>query len=317
MNRALLVGIDSYDNFAGLKGCVNDVLAIEPLLARNENGTPNFACRAMTTNTRRIERRDLLSAIDELFSPGADVALFYFAGHGAPADSDVVLVTQDGAHNDAGVPLSAILGKVQTSNVREAIIILDCCFSGAAGGVPQLSGNLAAIKEGVSILTASRSDQPAAETPFHRGLFSVYLCGALDGGAADVLGKVNLSGVYAYLSESFGPWNQRPTFKANVDRLHLLRSCSPAVPLDELRRLPDFFADPNSELGLDPSYEPDAEPDHPEHEAVFKILQKCRSAKLVEPVGADHLFFAAIESKSCRLTPLGKLYHRMAALGQI
>src|SRR5947209_14326513 len=40
-------------------------------------------------------------------------------------------------------------------------------------------------------------------------------CGALDGGAADVLGKVTVASVYAYLSETFGPWDQRPTFKAD------------------------------------------------------------------------------------------------------
>jgi hypothetical protein len=316
MIRALLVGVDNYDNFNGLNGCVNDVRALEPLLARNEDDSPNFACRTITTDADRIERRTLLSAIDNLLAPGADVALLYFAGHGDSAKNDVVLVTQDGVAGDAGVALSVILGKVQDSGVREVIVILDCCFSGGAGGVPQLSGNLAALRDGVSILTASRSDQPAAETPTGRGLFSFYLCGALDGGAADVLGKVTLAGLYAYLSESFGPWDQRPTFKANMDRLHVLRSCSPAVPLDDLRRLPEFFANPNDVFALDPSYEPDADPDHPEHEAIFLILQKCRAAKLVEPVGAEHLYFAAMQSKGCRLTPLGKHYHRMANQGR-
>lgn len=135
----------------------------------------------------------------------------------------MVLVTQDGDAGDVGVPLSTILGKVQASRVREIVIILDCCFSGGAGGVPQLDDDIAVLRQGVSLLTASRSDQPAAETPGGRGLFSTYLCGALEGGAADVLGRVTLAGVYAYLSESFGPWDQRPTFKASLDRLHELR----------------------------------------------------------------------------------------------
>ena len=128
---------------------------------------------------------------------------------------------------------------------------------------------------------------------------------------------MTLAGIYAYLSESFGPWDQRPTFKANLDRLHELRLCSPAVPIRELRRLPEFFPQPDQVFALDPSYEPEAEPKHPEHEAIFAILQRCRAAKLVEPVGADHMYFAAMESKGCRLTPLGKHYWRMAGQGRL
>jgi hypothetical protein len=317
MKRALLVGIDDYDDdrINGLHGCVNDVNALVPLLSRNENNSPNFDCLTRTSGTDRVDRRSLLEAMDALLAPGADVALFYFAGHGAGVENDVVLVTQDGGGSDLGVSLSSLLAKVQGSPVREVLIILDCCFSGGAGGVPQIGGDVAALRSGLSILSASRADQPAAETPEGRGAFSTYLCGALDGGAADVLGKVTVAGVYAYLSESFGPWNQRPTFKANVDRLHELRLCSPAVPLADLRRLPEFFAQQDTELPLDPSYEPDAEPDHPEHEAIFAILQKCRAAKLVEPVGEEHMYFAAMNSTACKLTPLGRLYWWMAREG--
>lgn len=317
MKRALLVGIDDYDHFSGLNGCVNDVNALLPLLSRNEDNSPNFNCQTKTSATDRVDRGELLEAINALLAPGVDVALLYFAGHGSDTANDVVLVTQDGAGRNLGVALSEVLGIVQASPVREVLIILDCCFSGGAGGVPQLGGDAAALRAGVSILSASRNDQPAAETAEGRGLFSTYLCGALDGGAADVLGKVTVASVYAYLSESFGPWDQRPTFKANVERLHELRLCSPAVPLAELRRLPEFFSSQDAELPLDPSYEPDADPKHPEHEAIFAILQRCRAAKLVEPVGAEHMYFAAMQNGACRLTPLGRLYWWMAEQGRL
>jgi hypothetical protein len=312
MKRALLVGIDTYDSFNDLYGCANDVHALTPLLARHEDDSPNFECRAYASDTRRIDRRDLLEAIDSALAPGADVALLYFAGHGAAVPNDVVLVTQDGVTSDSGVPLSVVLGKIQASKVREVVVILDCCFSGGAGGVPQLGADVAALRHGVTLLCASRGDQTAAETPSGRGLFSVYLCGALEGGAADVLGKVTVADIYAYLSESFGPWDQRPTFKANLDRLHELRRCAPAVPLADLRRLPEIFGDSTKDLALDPSYEPSEEPRHSEHEAIFAVLQRCRAAKLIEVVGAEHLYFAAMLSKACRLTPLGKHYWRMA-----
>ncbi len=317
MKRALLIGIDAYDNYSDLGGCVNDVQALEPLLARNEDGSPNFNCQSHISNGGRVTRRDIIYSIDALLAPGADVALLYFAGHGDAANNDVVLVSQDGTHGDLGVTLSEVMGKVQASPVREVIVVLDCCFSGGAGGVPQLGANIAALRPGVALLTASRGDQTSAETFTGRGAFSSFLGGALEGGAADVLGKVTLAGLYAYLSESFGPWDQRPTFKANVDRLNELRLCSPAVPLIELRRLPELFPTSNHIFPLDPSYEPDAEPDHPEHEAVFGILQRCRAAKLVEPIGTAHMYFAAMKSKGCALTPLGEHYRHMAVQGRL
>lgn len=317
MKRALLIGIDQYDNVSDLSGCINDVNSLSPLLARNEDNSPNFDCRLMTSDKDRIDRRSLLEACDNLLAPGADIALFYFAGHGSITENDVMLVTQDGIQNDPGIAFSTILTKVQQSNVREVLIILDCCYSGGAGGVPQIGNKVAILRDGVALLSASRADQTAAETVTGRGLFSFYLCGALDGGAADVLGKVTLAGIYAYLSESFGPWNQRPMFKANVDRLQELRVCAPAVPIVELRRLPEFFPDPDQDFPLDPSYEPDADPKNEEHQEIFGILQRCRAAKLIEPVGTEHMYFAAMQSKSCKLTPLGKHYQHMAKEGRL
>ena len=36
----------------------------------------------------------------------------------------------------------------------------------------------------------------------------------------------------------------------------------------------------------------------------FKELQLYESVGLIEPVGEEHMYFAAMNSKSCRLTPL-------------
>ena len=102
---------------------------------------------------------------------------------------------------------------------------------------PSSGGGVSLLREGVTLLTASRNDQTAAETPEGRGLFSSLLGAALEGGAADITGRVTAAGLYAFLTESLGAWDQRPTFKANVDQLHEIRCCDPAVPLRELRKL--------------------------------------------------------------------------------
>jgi len=264
-----------------------------------------------------VDRRDLLASLDALLASGVDVALFYFAGHGAKVRNDVVLVCQNGREGDLGVSLSEVLGTVQDSRVPEVLILLDCCFAGAGGGVPQLGGDAVVLRNGVSILTASRGDQRAAELPQHRGMFSSFVEGALSGGAADTLGQVTTAGMYAYLSESFGAWGQRPTFKTNVDRLHVLRRCRSAVPLEDLWRLPQIFTVAGDEYPLDPSYEPTAEPRDARHEEIFSLLQRCNRAKLVEPVGSEHMYYAAMENHACRLTPLGRHYWRLARAGRI
>lgn len=312
MKRALLVGIDSYQSFRDLAGCVNDVDAIEPLLSRNEDGSPNFECQKRTSAAGQICRDDLLDDLGALLGPGADLALLYFAGHGAEMTNDVSLATSDATQATPGVALSEVMTRVVNSPVREVVLLLDCCFAGSAAGVPQLGVPDAALRSGTSILAASRGDQTAAETLEGRGLFSTFVGGALDGGAADVVGKVTVAGLYAYLDESFGAWDQRPVFKANVDRLHEIRACKPAVPLDELRRLTDLFSEADYEFPLDPSFEPEADPAHADNEAIFATLQRYRAAKLLEPVDAEHMYFAAMESKACRLTPLGQHYWHMA-----
>jgi hypothetical protein len=319
MKRALLVGIDHYYHTQNLAGCVNDVRALHPLLARNEDNTRNLDCKLLvsTVESEGITRDQLLEQIRALLTPGADFALLYFAGHGMAVNGDVSLATSDGRNNTPGVRFGEVLDQLKRSPVQEVVILLDCCFSGGAGTIPVVTDTASLLRNGLSVLTASRSEQESMETAAGRGLFSTYLEGALNGGAADVLGHITVAGLYAYLSESFGAWEQRPTFKANIDRLHDLRQCNPVVPLTTLLALPRWFPTAEYQFPLDPSYEPDAPPSDHERESIFEQLQICRAAKLVEPVGTSHMYYAAMQSRSCRLTPLGKHYRDMAKADRI
>lgn len=319
MKRALLVGIDHYSNFSDLGGCANDVAALHPLLERNDDSSRNMDCRvlAATDASTAVTREELLTRIDELLTPGADIALLYFAGHGAQAGPDVALATSDGTAATPGVTFGEVLYRINESPIAEITVILDCCFSGGASTISALNNGLANLRPGLSILTASRGDQVSMETPSGRGLFSSYLEGALDSGAADVLGHINVSGLYAYLSESFGAWDQRPTFKANIERLHDIRMGRPRVALSTLLRLTEWFSSADASLPLDPSYEPDADPQDPDHEAIFEKLQELRACRLVEPIGELHMYFAAMHSTGCRLTPLGRHYWQLVHDGML
>jgi hypothetical protein len=272
--------------------------------------------RLITAPPDELGRPRLREHIGNLFRDEADVALLYFAGHGTETNLDGYLVTPDAGRYEEGVSLSEVLASANASPASEVVILLDSCYSGSLGAIPVLGSNLAHVREGVSILTASRSTQTAAEVA-GRGLFSRLVCSALEGGAADVLGSITVASVYAYLDESLGPWDQRPLFKSHVSRLIPLRVVRPAVELEVLRRLPEWFPTADYEFPLDPSYEPDAEPHDEAHEEVFGGLQTCRDAKLVEPVGEQHLYYAAMNSRTCRLTALGRHYWRLANEGRV
>jgi len=318
--RALLVGINDY-SFGPLAGCISDAQAMEAALARQEDGSPNFDCRLSTSDTTKITRASLKRQMQELFKDPADVCLLYFSGHGFANELGGYLVTPDATEYDQGVALNDVLTMANRSPAKEVVILLDSCQSGALGELPQISSGQAHLDEGVAILSASRRDQNASEAN-GRGMFTSLLEAALLGGAADVLGNVTVASAYAYIDQSLGPWDQRPMFKAHLSTLTALRKCKSSVPLETLRQFPGWFSTPDSEYPLDPSYEPDKTPlpdkkHNGEHEKIFKQLQKCRDAKLIIPVGEEHLYYAAIHSKSCQLTHLGKYYWRLANEGRL
>jgi hypothetical protein len=315
MRRALVVGID--DNpVAPLAGCVNDAVAIAERLSVHEDGSPNFDCRLLTTPTSAGTRGELREAMSELFRTEADIALFYFSGHGTENDLGGYLVTPDASTYDEGVSMGALLTLANKSPAREVVIVLDCCSSGAFGQLPAISNDGVYLREGIAVLTATRSNQDAIESG-GAGLFTALLRGALDGGAADVIGNITVAGMYAYVDQALGAWDQRPLFMSHLTHLAPVRRCAPAVSLDVLRQLPAWFPTADAEMALDPSFEPDAEPQHEENQRLFGMLQQCRAAKLVEPVGELHMYYAAMNNKSCRLTPLGRYYWQLANTGRI
>jgi hypothetical protein len=142
------------------------------------------------------------------------------------------------------------------------------------------------------------------------------VCAALDGGAADVRGFVTVASIYAYVDEILTPWDQRPLFRASVAGLRHIRRAKQAVPDEMLRQMSTLFPSDEYQYPLDKSYEP-TEPSHnPDHVKVFALLQRLRAARLVEPVGAEHMYFAAICNKSCQLTALGRAYWHQARNGR-
>jgi hypothetical protein len=316
MRKALIVGINNYP-FSPLKGCINDASAFASIIEKNGDGSPNFDVHL---ETDVLTKSELKSKIKELFDGDSDVSLFYFSGHGYLDEVGGYIVTPDAKENDEGVSMDEILRIANSSKAKDRIIILDCCHSGAFGS-PALSGGVSSqINEGVVVLTASKDSGSAIEVNGH-GIFTNLLLNALQGGAADIRGHITPGSVYAYIDQALGPWDQRPVFKTNVTRFTSLRTIEPQVPIETLRKIVDYFSSPEQEYRLDPSYEDTNKNEvkhalvepyaKPENVAIFKDLQKFQSVGLVVPVEAPYMYFAAMESKSCKLTALGYHYWRL------
>ncbi|MBA3073513.1 MAG: caspase family protein [Anaerolineae bacterium] len=311
MKRALVVGINDYP-INPLTGCVNDANTIGTILESNGDGSPNFSVKMMTSPSSNITRASLREAIEQLFAGDPEMVLFYFSGHGLLKNTGGYLVTTDVKKYDEGVSMDDVLNLANQSLAKNKVIILDCCHSGALGS-PTLSGTtLAQLSEGLSILTASRDFESAIE--FNgSGIFTSLVEDALKGGAADLRGNINPGSLYAYVDEALGAWEQRPVFKTNVKSLTPIRYITPKIPLETIRKITAYFPSPEAEHQLNPTYE-DTEPTAiPENVAIFKNLQKFQSVGLVVPVDEEYMYFAAINSKSCRLTALGFQYWRLVS----
>lgn len=328
MRKALVVGIDHYTNVSQLHGCVNDSFAVKAMLDRHTDGSVNFGVKHLTATGSNdpLGRDELRQAIENLFVGDGEISLFYFAGHGHIEATGGYLCSSDVKTGNDGVSLADIMIMANKSKIQNRVIILDSCHSGIAGG-SALQQKVAEISDGVTILTASTAEQYATEED-GAGVFTNLLVEALGGAATNLVGDVTPGGVYAHVDQSLGPWAQRPVFKTNVKRFVSLRKVQPPIELSELRRISEFFPVSGFQFQLDPTYEPERHESwatnsqgipapNPKHNAIFKILQKYNRVGLAVPEGAPHMWHAAMESRTVRLTALGEHYRRLATKGLI
>jgi len=318
MRKALCVGIDCYEKIKDLHGCVNDANGVKAALERNGDGTLNFSTKLMcaTSEASYISRTELKDAILELFDAESEIALLYYAGHGSYDALGGYLCTSEVKRADEGLSLDDVMGIVAQSKAQNKVIILDSCHSGFAASSKEMP-NYSVLHNGTTILAACDEKQYSSEENGH-GVFTTLLIEALYGGAMNLLGEVSPGSIYSYIDRSLGGWEQRPVFKANIKSFVSLRKNSPPIDIGELRRITEFFETPYYEFPLDPTYEHDkheADTDevNKEHEAIFAILQKYVKLNLVVPVGAEHMYYAAIGHKSCKLTVQGQHYWKLVS----
>jgi hypothetical protein len=148
---ALLVGINEYDKrsrIPSLRGCVNDIQGMQAYLDNRVEGR-EFNLQLQVLTNEQATRANIIEGFRaHLCQAGPeDVALFYYAGHGAqadapeefwPIDPDRMLETLvcydsriDNDHWDlADKELAKLIAEVDGKHPH-IVIILDCCHSGS------------------------------------------------------------------------------------------------------------------------------------------------------------------------------------------
>ena len=317
MRKALIVGVDWYKTVGSLNGCVNDAHGLKNVLERHGDGSVNFDVKLHVSSTAAssIDRKTLKSLAEELFSGDSEIALFYFAGHGHIEGSGGYLCTSECESGDDGLPISEIFTLAHQSLSKNKVVILDSCHSGIAG-TRALDKSTVELGDGTTILTASDSDQYASEEN-GSGVFTSLLIDALSGAASNLVGDVSPGGVYAHIDQSLGAWDQRPIFRTNVKSFCSLRKVQPPISTEDIRKLAKYFPTAGFSFQLDPTFEPESEAPIEANTQVFRVLQQYNKVNLLVPVDAPHMYHAAMESKSCKLTVLGEHYRKLVERNRI
>ncbi len=323
--RALVVGIDTYKNAAKLSSCVADAKAMGRLLEANADGSPNYQCRVLMDkmeNGNPITRAGLRGACEALFANFRGDVLFFFSGHGVLTSFGGHLCAHDSEKNDWGIPMQEIVELAINSAARDIIMILDCCHSGDIADPSLLNSRrgggdpLAVLRENMTVIAASLKTESAIEAGEH-GLFTGSLIDALDGSAADHMGWVTASSIYAYIERRFGSWSelQRPVYKSYATTVRVVRECAPLIERLKLRKLIQLFPEQGYKYPLTPEHEPEDEhgevhgPVDEQKVAVARLFKEYRDAGLLRPSEpGEQLFWTARRSHTVELTTRGREY---------
>jgi len=133
--------------------------------------------------------------------------VIYYSGHGSPdpVTGEAYIVPYDGDPNYlsvTGYPLKRLYEKVGALPVKETVIVLDACFSGAGGRSvlakgtrPLVISTMEAPRYGnMVVLTATQGAQISTSSPEKgHGIFTYYFLKALQEG------KKSIADIYEYM----------------------------------------------------------------------------------------------------------------------
>jgi len=209
---AVLIGSSSFDKepkLTPLKCPENDVDGMREILAAAELGAFEEPFVFKNAESHVVTRR-IGKVLAEASSH--DHVLIYYSGHGeTDLPGHLYLATANTEINNliaTSIPVDQLQVMISQSSCRKIMLILDCCYGGAAGKSFTIRGSIDEnLKElargsGVYILTASTASQTAQEREGDDyGLLTKHIISGIRQGAADANddGLVSMDDLYQYV----------------------------------------------------------------------------------------------------------------------
>lgn len=165
--RAVLVGVSETTSadFGLLSSVDSDLREMKRVLEAHHDGSENFEVSKLVDSERfDLSKGDLLRKIEVELEDADQHFLFYFSGHGVVTNFGLQLIMPQSDHEfDSGVYFDVLLRRFNlVDEDTEITIILDCCFSGAAGDDEVMSEKVlrrfTSLRDGMTILASSRRD---------------------------------------------------------------------------------------------------------------------------------------------------------------
>lgn len=256
---AFLLGNASFlpgSGFKPLRGPLNDVEALSDALSDADRG--GFEVRAF----RDATSGEIKAAIDEELGSAKrdDMVLIAYAGHGKPdRNGRLCLATADTkatALYSTSIPASHLREMVDASDCGTVVLLLDCCYSGAATNLRgDVESELRSLQSasGLYILTASSEFETAREgeagtareseveaSGVIMGKFTAALVDGINSGAADrdKDGEIKLQDLVDHVRATLR--GQKPQYfaaRAGGDPLISLSPATARLPEDVLQGL--------------------------------------------------------------------------------
>ncbi len=250
---ALVVGINNYEHLQRLKTPAKDAEAVARALSMNDNNfqvwrlpelidplkQTRLVARSQTKPEYQVRQDDLEQAIARLFLAEdrniPDTALFYFSGHGLrkpPGTSqEAYLATCDSdPHNSKwGFSLGELRRILDKSRVRQQIIWLDCCHSGALINPDDLNPrSRGEVRDRCFIAACREFEESWQDISGSYGALTKILVQGLDR-LQQQYGNVDTSQLISFINKHLKDAKQRPVFY-NLGVIRLIQGSQTSTP---------------------------------------------------------------------------------------
>ncbi|MHC5596517.1 MAG: nSTAND1 domain-containing NTPase [Nostoc sp.] len=240
---ALVVGINTYDRLKCLNAPATDAEAIAQILQQYGEFRVTWlpAVKDKENETIRIGKQtkvaltQLEKAIVQLFKPDGkppDTALLYFSGHGLRKNQGIqegFLATSE-VNPDTGnwgLSLQWLRRLLQESEVRQQIVILDCCYSGEVLNFAEADPGDRGKGRDRCFIAASRDFEVAFEEI--NSQHSVLTAALLKGLEPKQDRWVSNYTLVDLLNQEHHPFPQRPIFANSGEAINLTRKWNSSV----------------------------------------------------------------------------------------